>query len=177
MSWIKTFTGVHFDYAKPSIKSICIEDIAQALSHECRFAGHIPEFYSVAQHSVLISKIVPPSFALEALLHDAHEAYCKDIPSPLKKLIPDYRGIESNIDFAIRIKFELPLIISPIVKQADLVMLATERRDLDLDDGTPWPMLDGIAPSDEILVTPFNPVQARTEFMQRFRQLFNERTA
>lgn len=47
MSWITTFTGRHLDYAAPAVESICIEDIAQALSHECRFAGHLPNFYSV----------------------------------------------------------------------------------------------------------------------------------
>lgn len=171
MSWINTFTGKHFNYAKPTTDAICIEDIAQALSHECRFAGHIPEFYSVAQHSYLISTIVPEEYALEALLHDAHEAYCKDIPSPLKSLIPDYRGIEKNIDFVIRHKFGLPAENSPVIKHADLVMLATERRDLDIDDGTPWPMLDGISPSDSLMVAPLNAIQARTMFMHRFHQL------
>ncbi|RLM13348.1 hypothetical protein BIY27_10785 [Gibbsiella quercinecans] len=174
MSWINTFTGKHFNYAKPTADSICIEDIAQALSHECRFAGHLPEFYSVAQHCVLVSQIVPEEFALEALLHDAHEAYCKDIPSPLKSLIPDYRGIENNIDFVIRNKYDLPFTISPIVKFSDLILLATERRDLDIDDGTPWPILAGIFPSDDIIVSPVNPMQARTMFMQRFHQLFPE---
>ncbi|MFV8867556.1 HD family hydrolase [Serratia fonticola] len=171
MSWIQTFTGKHFNYANPTVDSICIEDIAQALSHECRFAGHLPEFYSVAQHCVLVSQIVPIEFALEALLHDAHEAYCKDIPSPLKQLIPDYRGIENSIDFVIRHKFGLPPTHSQAVKHADLVLLATERRDLDIDDAEPWPMLAGIAPSDVILVCPVNPLQARTMFMQRFLQL------
>ncbi|WGZ68755.1 HD family hydrolase [Serratia sp. K-E0102] len=177
MSWILTFTGKRFDYEAPTVDAICIEDIAQALSHECRFNGHIPEFYSVAQHCVIASKIVPPSFAFEALLHDAHEAYCKDIPSPLKKLIPDYRGIENNIDFVIRYKFGLPPTTSQIVKHADLVMLATERRDLDIDDGTPWPMLNGIRPSEDIFVSPVNPVQARAMFMQRYNQLASERAA
>ncbi|RYM48030.1 HD family hydrolase [Serratia proteamaculans] len=177
MSWILTFTGKRFDYAAPSVDDICIEDIAQALSHECRFNGHIPEFYSVAQHCVIASQIVPPEYALEALLHDAHEAYCKDIPSPLKHLIPDYRGIENNIDFVIRYKFNLPAKNSPAVKHADLVMLATERRDLDIDDGTPWPMLEGITPSEDFLVSPVNPVQARTMFLQRFHQLTAERAA
>lgn len=173
--WIKTFTGLHFNYAHPTVESISIRDIAQALSHECRFAGHLPEFYSVAQHSVLVSEIVPPEFALEALLHDAHEAYCKDIPSPLKRLIPDYCGIEMGIDCVIRNKFGLPVVPSQAVKQADLVMLATERRDLGIDDGERWPMLDGIKPSDKVIAIPLNAVQARGLFAQRYFELTGER--
>lgn len=175
MSWIKTFTRKHFNYAKPTPESICIEDIAQALSHECRFAGHLPQFYSVAQHSVLVSRIVSPEFALEALLHDAHEAYCKDIPSPLKRLIPDYRGIENSIDFVIRHKFGLPAELSPDVKHADLVMLATERRDLGIDDGERWPMLDGIEPAEIVIEIPLLPAQARGQFAQRYFEITGER--
>lgn len=170
MSWITTFTGLHFNYAAPTAESICIEDIAQALSHECRFAGHLPNFYSVAQHSVLCSQIVAPEFALEALMHDATEAYCKDIPAPLKRLLPDYQQIEDLLDAAIRQRFGLPLQMDIAVKYADLVMLATERRDLDIDDGEVWPMLEGIFPAD-IVINPVMPVQARAMFIARFNEL------
>ncbi|TKI02119.1 HD family hydrolase, partial [Martelella alba] len=131
MTWITTFSGRHFDYADPDINSICITDIIHALSNECRYAGHCSQFYSVAQHSVLTSMIVPPAFALEALLHDAAEAYCKDIPAPLKRLLPDYHAVENRVDAVIRRRFGLPEAMSPEVKRADLIMLATERRDLD----------------------------------------------
>lgn len=83
MSYIQTLSGKHFNYLDIQQDDIVIEDIATALSHICRFAGHLPEFYSVGQHSVLTSHLVPQEFALEALLHDAAEAYLQDIPSPL----------------------------------------------------------------------------------------------
>ncbi len=108
MTWITTFSGRRFDYINPDIYSIRISDIAHALSNECRYAGHCPQFYSVAQHSILTSMIVPPALALEALLHDAAEAYCKDIPSPLKRLLPDYQIIEGRVDALIRSNFGLP---------------------------------------------------------------------
>ncbi|ARZ01351.1 hypothetical protein [Yersinia ruckeri] len=174
MTCITTFSGHHFDYSNPAVESICIEDIAQALSHECRFAGHLPNFYSVAQHSVLMSQIIGAEFALEALLHDASEAYCKDIPSPLKRLLPDYQAVERQIDWVIREKFGLPDGMGFAVHYCDLVMLATERRDLDIDDGKVWPMLEGIPPSGDITIIPVGPVQARAMFIQRYNELVGE---
>ena len=170
MTWLATYSGKHFNYQNPDPHSICIEDIAQALSHECRFNGHLPQFYSVAQHSVLASLIVPRHLAREALLHDAAEAYCKDIPAPLKRLLPDYCRVEERIDRIIRLKYALAPTMSPEVKKADLIMLATERRDFELDDGTPWPVLEGIEPSG-MMICPLTPAQARAQFMSRWDAL------
>lgn len=69
-------------------------------------------------------------------MHDATEAYCQDIPAPLKRLLPDYKRMEEKIDAVIREKYGLPPVMSTPVKYADLIMLATERRDLGLDDGS-----------------------------------------
>ncbi|SUW63260.1 Uncharacterised protein [Buttiauxella agrestis] len=171
MPFIRTFTGQHFDYTNIHTDHINIEDIAVALSNICRFAGHVPEFYSVAQHAVLCSLIVPAEFAFEALMHDAAEAYCQDIPAPLKRLLPDYQRMEERIDIVIRHKFDLPAEMSKPVKYADLVMLATERRDLELDDGSFWPVLDGIPTSDMINITPLKPGMAYGMFLNRFNEL------
>ncbi|CAR20947.1 conserved hypothetical protein; CPS-53 (KpLE1) prophage [Escherichia coli IAI39] len=144
MSFIKTFSGKHFYYDRINKDDIVINDIAVSLSNICRFAGHLSHFYSVAQHAVLCSKLVPEEFAFEALMHDATEAYCQDIPAPLKRLLPDYKQMEEKIDAVIREKYGLPPVMSTPVKYADLIMLATERRDLGLDDGSFWPVLEGI---------------------------------
>ncbi len=171
MSYISTFTGKHFDFINITMDDIFIEDIAQGLSNECRFAGQISQFYSVAQHSVYVSQIVPPEYALEALLHDASEAYCKDLPSPLKALLPDYKVIEKGIQKAICYKWDLPRIISAAVHYADLTMLATERRDLEVDGDNYWSILDGIPATDLITVSPLSPIQARAMFIYRYNQL------
>ncbi|WP_315313054.1 HD family hydrolase [Pantoea vagans] len=171
MSWITTQSGKHFDFNNISSDSICIEDIACALSNLCRFTGHVQDFYSVAQHSVHVSYLVPPTFALDALLHDAAEAYIGDCVSPLKALLPDYQEIEKRVELAVTKRFGIRTLGKwPEVKLADLIMLATERRDLDLDDGTPWPILEGIAPAPFIL-SPLNPRQSRVLFLQRFYDL------
>jgi len=170
MSWITTLTGKHFDFINPQADTVCIEDIAGALSNICRFTGHVPEFYSDAQHCVRLSYLVPAEFALECLLHDATEAYCSDINSPLKALLPDYQAIEERVDAVIRAKFGLPPAMSPEVKHADLVMLGTERRDLGLNDGIRWPCLDGIE-LDPFLITPLPPKTAQAMFINRWNQL------
>lgn len=175
MRFIQTISGKHFNYLDIQQDAIEIEDIATALSHICRFAGHLPEFYSVGQHSVLSSRLVPQEFALKALLHDAAEAYLQDIPAPLKHLLPDYRAMEIRVDAAIRQKFGLPAEQHPTVKYADLVMLASERRDFEIDDGTVWPMLEGIIPTDQFVINPFRPGQAYGMFMNRFHQLMERR--
>lgn len=171
MTWILTRSGSHFDFADPQPDQIRIGDIARGLSNECRFAGQCSDFYSVAQHSYAASWLVPFEFALEALLHDAAEAYTKDIPMPLKQLLPDYKAIERRVDAAIRAHFGLPAECSAEVKRADLVLLATERRDLmPRDDAHPWPILEGV----QVLKTrvdPISNVTAQRIFMERFIEL------
>lgn len=171
MSYIQTLSGKKFNYQTATADDIYIEDIATALSHICRFAGHVPDFYSVAQHSVLTSLLVPAEFAFEALMHDAAEAYCQDIPAPLKALLPDYRRVEDRVDGLIRAKFDINPEQAAVVKYADLVMLATERRDLDIDDGSVWPVLEGIPATDAFQITPLRPGQALGLFINRFNEL------
>lgn len=175
MSYIQTLSGKKFSYQFATADDIDIEDIANALSNICRFAGHLPEFYSVAQHSVLTSLIVPAEFAFEALMHDAAEAYCQDMPAPLKALLPDYQRIETLVDDLIRQKYRINPEQAAVVKYADLVMLATERRDLDIDDGSVWQVLEGIPATDVFQITPLRPGQAFGLFMNRFNELKEER--
>ncbi len=176
MSWILTARGRHFDYLDPRGEDIDILDIAQGLANECRFGGHTRAFYSVAQHAWLASQIVPTEHALEALLHDASEAYCKDIPLPLKQLLPDYRDIEDRVDGTIRARFGLPFAMSWEVKAADLVMLATERRDLMPADDTPWAILDGIEPLPRKIIA-MHPAKAQSVFLKRYVELTEHRRA
>lgn len=173
MSWLLTHSGRQFDLIDPQPDMIDLVDIVKGLSREARFAGQSRYYYTVAQHSVMASRIVPPEFAFEALLHDASEAYIKDIPRPLKQLLPDYRAVEAKVDSAVRERFGLPARQSGAVSHADRVMLATERRDLMPADANDWPILNGIRPLDRRL-TAVNCRSAEMMFMQRLLEVIQQ---
>ena len=130
--WLQTFTGKKFYPLNPTFDSICIEDIAHGLSLQCRFNGACSEFYSVAEHSVRVSLVLPKKWALWGLLHDAAEAYLGDLVSPIKYQ-PEaewFRTIEDSLMEAIAVKYDLAWPMPNKVKRVDCILLATEARDL-----------------------------------------------
>jgi 5'-deoxynucleotidase YfbR-like HD superfamily hydrolase len=168
---ILTISGRYFSYVTPEASVFTIEDIAHGLSHVCRFAGQCREFYSVAQHSVLVSMIVPPHLALAGLMHDATEAFMGDVASPLKRLIPQYKEIEKRVERAIFERFGIALPLPIEVKQADLIALATEQRDLMTShDRNVWVLTRGLDPLD-VTIIPMDALAARRAFLARFQEL------
>jgi len=123
---IRTFTGIYVNVFEPTPEMICIEDIAHALSNQCRFSGHLPTFYSVAQHCTLMSSGMQEVHQLGALLHDASEAYLLDIPSPIKKRLSNYKEIEDNLMGLIAQKFGFEYPLHNRIKQTDTFMLEWE---------------------------------------------------
>lgn len=123
---IRTFTGKVFDITVLDPDSICIEDIAHALSNTARFGGHLAKLYSVAQHSVHVAEHASVENRMAALLHDAAEAYIGDMPSPFKKLMPDYKKIENDIMGAISKKFNFQYPLPLEVKNRDTDYLNIE---------------------------------------------------
>src|SRR5580692_700756 len=105
--WIQTATGRQFWPMDPRPDEIFIDDIAHALSMLCRFGGHCLRFYSVAEHSVLLSRVAPQKHKLWALLHDASEAYLVDVPRPIKPMLVGYKAAEEKIQRAIAVRFNL----------------------------------------------------------------------
>lgn len=164
---IAIYGGGYFDYLNPDPASIRLDDIATVLGRVCRFAGHCRSFYSVAQHSVLVSEIVPPEHAVAGLLHDAAEAYTGDIPKPLKWLLGDtFEQIERRVEAAVFARFGLPADLPPEVKVADLRLLRTEQRDLTWAGGDLWTQLEGVEPLPD-RIRPLSFSDARDLFIGR----------
>lgn len=172
---ILTHSGISFNLLNPEPDSIRINDIAWALSHLCRFTGHTKAFYSVAEHSVRTMWHVGPGFELEALLHDATEAYLGDVSSPLKHMLPTYKAIETTLAHHIRVRFGLPLEESPQVKAADLAMLAMERTALMPHHHEEWDLIKGVQPAPAVLV-PMAPHVAYSVFLEAFVRLTGRET-
>ena len=185
---IKTFTSKTINFDKVEKSEIDIVDIAHALSLTCRFNGHIKNFYSVAEHSVLASYQTEiatdyPEILLFVLLHDASEAYLNDIVRPVKHLLPDYLALEEKLQAYI----ELTLLIKPlgipiefkkiaaeaIIKYYDSLMLIAEQKKLKqyID-----PYMDGHEKEISKIMRSIKclpPIEAEKKFISRYKQLFN----
>lgn len=129
-AWIETHSGIAFDILEPTVEMVSIEDIAHSLSQMNRFTGHCRFPYPVAQHSRLVSYLVPDEYALWGLLHDASEAYIGDMNRPLKHFSlagNEYRKVEDRVMEVVCRKFRLDFAEPEAVKIADTQMLFAEK--------------------------------------------------
>ncbi len=178
--WMQTFTGKQFWPVDPRSEEICIEDIAHSLSLQCRFGGHCLNFYSVAEHSVLVSGNLAPEFKLWGLLHDAAEAYVLDVVRPLKPYLPGYREIEDRVMIAICKQFGLGYIANPFampsaVKLADNRILLAERDQNMRPSEHVWGLAQaaagaGVGPL-EVTLQFWSPREAEEHFLAAFHEI------
>ncbi len=144
--WMTTRSGKRFWPADPRPEDIDLTDIAHALSNLCHWNGHCSEFFSVAQHSILVAEHMPDPWKPLGLLHDAHEAYLGDLIRPVFRSLPlearsAWADLKRSIDVAIFNRFGLRAIsLQALValREADNRTLATEARDLVNSDGERW---------------------------------------
>jgi len=126
-----TFTGIEFFPFAPRVDHVNILDIAHSLARQCRYGGHVAsEHYSVAEHCVLVSQLVPPEDALWGLLHDGDEAYLPDLPAPIKRAFPEYTVAGDRLRGVVLGRFGLPAEEPVSVRDADLRIRLTEQRAL-----------------------------------------------
>lgn len=138
--WMQTFTSKAFIPREPSIDMIDPLDICVALAREPRYNGHTKQrhAYSVGQHSVLMTGFVEPRLKPWALMHDAAEAYVKDLTWSVKTMLPEYKAIENGIEPIIAERFGLQWPRPVEIKHADNRMLATEAREVMMAPPRPW---------------------------------------
>lgn len=167
---ILLYSGRYFDFEDPEGSIFDIGDIARGLSHICRFGGQCPRFYSVAEHSVYVSMVVPAEHALAGLMHDAAEAFVGDMPKPLKVMCPDYVTIEKRIERTVLDRFGISMPLDSSIKEADIRMLATEQAQLmvNRDD---WDHTRGRPVVDGLTIVGLEPNDAFNLFIDRFETL------
>ncbi len=179
--YLQTVSGRWVNPFDPDPAQLDAGDIARALANQCRFGGHSRVFYSVAQHSVIVSRLVEErggdvEDVFAALMHDASEAYLGDMPHPLKHRSPlgaAFRDAEDHLERAIRDRFGIKGGV-PAIKAADRALLATERRAFSAETWK-WPELDGVEPLDLELVA-WSPDRAAEEFAKRYAELQAKRS-
>lgn len=176
--WIQTYTGKRWNFFDCKPEDVHLEDIARALSNLCRFTGHCKCFYSVAQHSVLVSQNT--SNPLLGLLHDAPEAYVGDISRPLKHAIRDsgardvLREADQLAERAVFARFGLAPTPNDLLclKEADMRMLVTES--FDVLQGGPavgWRINQETHPRYPFVIEPVGPDAAMRMFLDRFNEI------
>lgn len=178
MSFIVTSDGQKFFFDHPEDYTYDVKVIAASLSKLCRFTGHTNRFYSVAEHSIIVSRLVPRELALVALFHDAHEAFTGDISTPYKALLKNAKSYERETDAELYagIGLAAPRGADALdVKEADLLALAIEAfyllppnawLDFDLRGLAAFDILDtGIHPAC------MPPAQAERAFLERYVEL------
>lgn len=172
-------SGNYYDYEYPEDSRMTIEDVAYGLGFTCRFRGQCVErttgqriFYSVADHCELMSWIVPPALAFDALMHEVGETAVGDPPTPLKAFCPEIKTVEKRCEAAGLRSFSVPMRDRVLLKRYDLIMMATERRDLTPWKGERWPFLDdaGVEPLDTRIV-PRTPEESAVAFLRRYYEL------
>jgi len=172
--WIETYSGRRFWPLDPRAEDVDVVDIAHALSLVCRFGGHPQQFYSVAQHCVIVSDCFDDvKMETHGLLHDAAEAYFSDIVRPVKRLIQGIDVIEQRIIEAI---YGMAGIDPPTdeeyarIKEIDTRLLMAERRDLMRDSGNDWGVrLEPLG----FKITPWSWEKAKITYLDKYENLMN----
>ncbi len=170
--WISTFTGRKFWPLDPRPDEIVIEDVAHALSLQCRYGGHCKVFYSVAEHSVYVSELVPKRLALCGLLHDATEAYLVDLPRPIKHHMSQYQEMEARLWVDLAARFGLPLVMPKEVHEVDTSLALAEGEQLLPTRPADWGQGYKRTPLPRPpVIIGWGPQFAEHMFLQRYKEL------
>jgi len=170
-------SGNYFDYDNTENSEVTLSDLAYALAFTARFSGQCVSrrtgkrvYYSVAQHCEIMSRLVPQRLMYAALMHECGESVCGDLNTPLKSKLPDYRRIEKQCERAIMSTFKVGEYDHLTLKEFDVRLWVTERRDLMNWDGQRWGE-DDIAEPFDFEIVPLGPYEAANVFIARFFEI------
>lgn len=166
-------SGEFYSYVNPEQNKWTIEDIALSLSNLCRYSGQVGKFYSIAQHSYLVSYAVDQKYALDGLLHDGVEAFMVDVPTPLKQLLPDYKELEAKHEAEMFKRFGLEYPMNAAVHKADRELLCAEVRDMK-QPHQHWAFASADVTHIPHIV-PWTPYMANKMFLKRYYELTKEK--
>ncbi len=179
---IRMRSGIYFDFANPNISQIDILDIAGGLAKECRFQNQVdPQFetdwpfYSVAEHSVAAAKLAKADghdseVVFACLMHDAAEAYTRDIAKPYKIMLPDYQRVYKKVEAIVGLAFGIDFEKwHDVIKLYDEPLMIAERNALFSPDNVEW---HGESTARIIDYKPrcLNPIRAELEFLRAYIQ-------
>jgi hypothetical protein len=171
---IQTASGVIFYPLDPKIEDIELVDVVHALSHKARFTGHTRKFYSTCEHSVRVSRHLESKGAsimdqYIGLHHDDSDAYLPDVPTPLK-VLPEFswfRELEKNIEALCYKKFGCVVTDYSVIKNSDIILLLTEKRDLMPKKNGNWRhSYSQEAIPEPYFIEPWSPEEARSRYTE-----------
>lgn len=170
-NWMETFSGTKFNLVDIDPASFTLADIARSLSMSCRYKGHVHTFYSVAEHCVLLARHAIDQGknwqeVLTVLLHDAAEAYIGDMVRPAKDQMPQFKDLESRIDAALAVRYNLIYPFPPFLKEWDFRILIDEQFQAMIPSENDWGF--GDAPPMGIKLQFWEQSVAEQEFIQLF---------
>lgn len=89
---VATTAAGKFSLLNPNPEEVNWLVVANAISKICRFAGNTRGHYSVAEHSVRLADAIARAGGnhaeqLQALVRDAHEAYCGHVTRPMRQAV------------------------------------------------------------------------------------------
>lgn len=173
--WIELRSGTRYYFLDPKPEMILIEDVAASLSKKCRFNGHTLKFYSVAEHCVVLVLwakahcVLTAKMLLALLLHDVGEMPLPDVPTPMKKVLPDFKALERLNEEVLLPRFGLEYPMASWIKTLDSRIIADERAQGMSDSGNDWGLGD-LEPLG-VKLQFWTPKQAELEFMALFDEL------
>lgn len=169
-NFVTTYSGVKFFIDKCNIQDVPIEDIAHALSMNCRFNGHLERFYSVAEHSVILSYHVPLEYRMTALLHDVSEAFVPDMPRPFKAQITGFDTYEEKIMRSVADHYGTYYPLPDVVQYVDKNIVRDEAENLYRNPPCWLEFYDSVV-SPVWFQDAHSPAEAKRWFLDRFYYL------